>query len=371
MLSPASPEMLFDPISERRGLFSFAASRQLVENSHPGSERRNRTIAPGFAALNCQTIQWDRWHISGRTASGPSVYLYDGFNTIEELDATGNILARYHQGPGIDQPMAELRSGTIGYYEADGVGSVTSLSSSSASLSDTYAYDSFGKLTASTGELINPFQYTSREFDQETGLSYYRARTYDANIGRFISGDPIGFGGGTNLYAYTWNSPIVFTDPTGFDPCLNINSFVNALNNNAEEVSTGQCAKYLRWALEAGGANTSGHPGSAKDYGPFLEGLGFSEVPTDNYSPQIGDTVVFQPYPGGNQNGHTQAWNGTQWVSDFPQPYPPNAPGGIYPGAGYRGAESDYSIYRPTPCPTSTAEQTLLQRLTNWVRSFF
>jgi len=45
--------------------------------------------------------------------------------------------------------------------------------------------------------------------------SYYRARYYDANIGRFISEDPIGFGGGINLYAYVGNSPATIIDPSG------------------------------------------------------------------------------------------------------------------------------------------------------------
>jgi RHS repeat-associated protein len=76
-------------------------------------------------------------------------------------------------------------------------------------------YDSFGGLTASTGSLVNPFRYTAREFDTETGLYYYRARYYDPAAGRFISQDPIGFDGGVNYYAYTLNNPTDFGDPNG------------------------------------------------------------------------------------------------------------------------------------------------------------
>ena len=47
------------------------------------------------------------------------------------------------------------------------------------------------------------------------GLDYC-ARYYDPNIGRFISEDPLGFGGdGTNFYAYARNDPIDNDDPTG------------------------------------------------------------------------------------------------------------------------------------------------------------
>jgi len=54
--------------------------------------------------------------------------------------------------------------------------------------------------------------------DAAIRLQYSRARWYDPFIGRFISEDPIGFGGGDiNLYGYVWNNPIAFTDPMGFD----------------------------------------------------------------------------------------------------------------------------------------------------------
>lgn len=59
--------------------------------------------------------------------------------------------------------------------------------------------------------------FTGREWDPETGLYYYRARYYDAKVGRFISEDPIGFDGGVNLYAYVYDNPVIFTDPTGLD----------------------------------------------------------------------------------------------------------------------------------------------------------
>jgi uncharacterized protein RhaS with RHS repeats len=39
---------------------------------------------------------------------------------------------------------------------------------------------------------VNPFQYTGRDNDSETGLYYYRARYFDPRVGRFISEDPLG-----------------------------------------------------------------------------------------------------------------------------------------------------------------------------------
>jgi RHS repeat-associated protein len=152
--------------------------------------------------------------IQGTTTTTTN-YVYDGANAVEEVDANAVVLARYTQGMGIDEPLAELRSSTTSYYEADGLDSITSLSNTAGALANTYTYDSFGKLTASTGTIVNPFQYTARDSDSETGLRYYRARYYDQNVGRFISEDPIAFGAGTNLYAYVGNSPTDLVDPFG------------------------------------------------------------------------------------------------------------------------------------------------------------
>ena len=148
------------------------------------------------------------------SSSGTTNYLYDGSNSLEEVDASGNVLARYTGTQNTDEPLAMLRSSATSYFHADGLGSVTSLSNAAGSIANTYTYDSFGKLTASTGSLVNPFQYTARESDSETGLYYYRARYYDPNAGRFLSEDPIEFVGGINLYRYAVNNPTNLEDPS-------------------------------------------------------------------------------------------------------------------------------------------------------------
>jgi RHS repeat-associated protein len=150
---------------------------------------------------------------------GTTNYLYDGIsfrpNVIEEVDGSGSVLAKYLHGNAADDPLSELVSGTTSYYEQDGLGSPTSLSSLSGTLSNTYSYDSFGKVIASTGIRANPFQFTGREFDPESGLYYYRARYYDPTSGRFIGEDPIRINGGINYYVYVVNDPVDNDDPDG------------------------------------------------------------------------------------------------------------------------------------------------------------
>ena len=134
------------------------------------------------------------------------------------MSSSATVVARYTQTQNIDEPLAEVRSGGNNYYEADALGSITSLSSATGTVANTYTYDSFGNVTNSTGTLSNPFRYTGREFDPETGLDYYRARYYEPNNGRFASEDPLKFIGGIDFYAYVGNSPIIWTDPRGLCP---------------------------------------------------------------------------------------------------------------------------------------------------------
>jgi RHS repeat-associated protein len=147
-------------------------------------------------------------------------YLYDGPNLLEEVDQNGSVIARYTQG-GLDEPLTQLRSGVTSYYEADGLGSITSLTDSSGTIAATYSYDSFGKMLSSTGSIINPYHYTARELDSESGLYYYRARYFDQGNGRFLSEDPLRFKISANFYPYVGNRPTVHVDPTGRGPTLN------------------------------------------------------------------------------------------------------------------------------------------------------
>jgi RHS repeat-associated protein len=81
---------------------------------------------------------------------------------------------------------------------------------------ETNRYTAFGENTF-TSALGQPFGFTGREYDFETGLYYYRARYYEPKFGRFISEDPIRFDGGMNFYAYVANNPTTFIDPYGLE----------------------------------------------------------------------------------------------------------------------------------------------------------
>jgi RHS repeat-associated protein len=103
------------------------------------------------------------------------------------------------------------------YYHLDGLGSVTGITDATGNVVQRYEYDSYGNIVSVLDpDFIQPYTYTAREYDPESGLYFYRARYYDAKAGRFVSEDPIGFNSGdVNFYAYVGNNPVNFVDPQG------------------------------------------------------------------------------------------------------------------------------------------------------------
>ena len=129
---------------------------------------------------------------------------------------------RYLHGPAIDQVLAQDDgNGNVIWHLTDHLRTVRDLVDNSSAVVNHLTYDSFGNVITETDSTVDSrYLYTGREFDEEIGLYYYRARYYNATTGRFLSEDPIRFSAGdVNLYRYVNNKPTLTTDPTGLiDP---------------------------------------------------------------------------------------------------------------------------------------------------------
>jgi RHS repeat-associated protein len=111
--------------------------------------------------------------------------------------------------------MIEEAESEAYYYHYDALGSVVALSDSSGDTVQTYEYTVFGEVWASDIDHPNPYMFAGRRYDIEIGLYYSRARYYNPYMGRFLQTDPIGYGGGINLYAYCGNNSLNHVDPSG------------------------------------------------------------------------------------------------------------------------------------------------------------
>jgi len=127
-------------------------------------------------------------------------------------------------------------------------------------------YEAFGRAHVSTdpdGSSVTPdpqIQFNLRfgqYYDAESGLSYNRFRYYDANVGRYVSADPIGQGGGANVFQYSQMNPLRVIDLLGLrsltpEECKKIRALLDA-----EEQYGTWAAAFLYSDLQSASASAS------------------------------------------------------------------------------------------------------------------
>ncbi len=108
-------------------------------------------------------------------------------------------------------------SGTV-WYAFDERGNVAQRVGGNGALLSTDLYDAFGNKRAGPADVFGFGGQAGYYTDAETGLVLCTNRHYDPQSGRFLTRDPLGYGGGINLYSYTANNPVNGMDPLGLDP---------------------------------------------------------------------------------------------------------------------------------------------------------
>ena len=110
-------------------------------------------------------------------------------------------------------------AGDAAYYTFDAIGNTQQLTVATGSIANSYAYEPFGRVLASTETIVNRFQYIGRygvmtEGDQAQ-LLLMRRRHYSPEVGRFVQMDPMGIAAGPGQYSYSENNPLTRIDPVG------------------------------------------------------------------------------------------------------------------------------------------------------------
>jgi RHS repeat-associated protein len=162
----------------------------------------------------------------GRSVNGTVTqrYAYSGtLGPAAEIDASGNVVTRFVYGTHANVPDYMVRAGVTYRFVVDASGSVRMVVDVATGTSaQELDYDEFGRVTRDTHVGFQPFGYAGGIYDETTGLVHFGVREFDAETGRWLSKDPIGFGGGDpNLYAYSLNDPTNVGDIGGrCPPCL-------------------------------------------------------------------------------------------------------------------------------------------------------
>ncbi len=196
-----------------------AGRRKLDFEYDPLGRRIGRIVSTGASGS---------WVVTSTTR-----WLYEGWNPVAELNSAGTLVREYVWGTdlsgnwqgagGVGGLLWVLEAPTgpsinAHYAAYDGNGNVMGLvNAADGTWSARYEYGPFGEVIRSTGTMaaLNPFRWSTKIQDEDTGLNYYGYRYYSAGMGRWLGRDPIGEEGGLNLSVPTDNGLVNKVDILG------------------------------------------------------------------------------------------------------------------------------------------------------------
>jgi RHS repeat-associated protein len=219
--------------------YTYDAADRLVSQTGPEGEVAFRHDDNGnLVSAGDRSYSYDETsHLAAVTDGGSRVtYTYDGAGRRLTRSAAGDT-TRYSWDPNhafaqlaLEHDDEERRRYSYGhdllsvraertadYYHEDRLGSVVGQSSRSGAVESRYDYGPYGE-SAGRGDGRNPMLFTGEYLDESTGLYHLRARDYDPELGRFLQPDPLPLGPSApyvSAYAYAYNRPTYFVDPSG------------------------------------------------------------------------------------------------------------------------------------------------------------
>jgi RHS repeat-associated protein len=224
----------FDYVYDNNGNLTRKTERSSGNATIYAYDSENRLVSVQVPQGTTYSYKYDGLNrrIAKLTAGNATVeYIYDGLDILSEYSGSGTLTATYTHGPGLDDVLSVRRAGLGTSFQKDQIGSIIQTFSSSG-INSSIQTDSYGRSIGQVGVSQSPYSYAGREFDVESGFFYYRARYYSPDLGRFISTDPIGFGGGNNWYQYVSSNPLNSVDPFGLCDCSHILQDAEKLNND-------------------------------------------------------------------------------------------------------------------------------------------
>lgn len=160
-------------------------------------------------------------------------YIFDGDELIGEISRDGIPQVAYTWGNGLAS-LRNIQTSQTRYYHFGPQGETRQLTDSTGAVTDTYTYTAYGHPIATTGTTYNPHKYGGKYGYYNHGLSGQLLaghRWYSPYLMRWLTHDPIGYEGGTNLYEYVGGNPVRYVDPDGLDAESTSNSLLEGISD--------------------------------------------------------------------------------------------------------------------------------------------
>jgi RHS repeat-associated protein len=143
------------------------------------------------------------------------VFNKDQLEPIADVNGEGSVRCLRIWGKGTSALLYDPQREKFAFV-SDERGSVRMvIAMGSGSVVQELRYDVWGRVVFDSNPGFQPFGYAGGIYDDVTGLVRFGARDYDAEIGRWLSKEPMGFAGSLNWYVYVHNDPVNFIDPNG------------------------------------------------------------------------------------------------------------------------------------------------------------
>lgn len=295
----------------KKGTQQSENKNQIQEETFFEYDALNRMIAAGSRYQRaCYTYDAQNRRMSKRLEERPSIkkpwianeetrYIYVGQNEVGSYDEKGAAielrLLGTSRGAEIGGAVAVELHGKVYAPLHDHNGNVSALIDAlTGEAVEFYRYTAFGEeriLDAAGNELPesavgNPWRFSSKRVDSETGFVYFGRRYYEPSTGRWTSADPIGRAGGSNLYAYVLNRPLTSIDLYGlYGVGAGANQFFEYASSFASTAfnCVSKCVEWVGKGIDAFGFHLVPIPGvrdALQHVGRFIAGM-----PMDGYHP--------------------------------------------------------------------------------------
>jgi RHS repeat-associated protein len=180
------------------------------------AEDRLVQITKGNQTTKIAYDAFSRWRTiiekTGAVTNSTKHFLWSGLTLVAESDANNQVTRRFY--PEGMQVITGSQTSSY-YFTRDHLGSIREVTDSSGAVVARYDYDPYGRRTQISGETDFEFGFTGHYYHAQSGLHLAPFRAYSADLGRWLSRDPIGEAGGLNLYGYVGNSLIDHVDRFG------------------------------------------------------------------------------------------------------------------------------------------------------------